>query len=73
MRATVGHVCELGLLKSVGFSAALALNLASAYAEVRDENRRSVELVTDRGDVNAIEMGRIDRPGQTFDSESVGL
>lgn len=30
-----------GLLESVGFSAALALNLASAYAEVRDEDRRS--------------------------------
>jgi hypothetical protein len=31
----------MGLLKSVGFSAALALNLASAYAEVRDKNRYS--------------------------------
>lgn len=30
-----------GLLKSVGFSATLTLNLASAYVEVRDENRRS--------------------------------
>lgn len=34
-------VSSQGLLKSVGFAAALALNLASAYVEVRDENRRS--------------------------------
>jgi hypothetical protein len=32
---------QKGLLKSVGFSATLTLNLASAYVEVRDGNRRS--------------------------------
>jgi hypothetical protein len=31
----------LGTVKKHGFSAALALNLASTYVEVRDENRRS--------------------------------
>jgi hypothetical protein len=32
-----------------------------------------VELITDWGDVNTIEVGRIDRPSQTLDPESVGL
>jgi hypothetical protein len=32
-----------------------------------------VELITDWGDANTIEVGRIDRPSQTLDSESVGL
>jgi hypothetical protein len=32
-----------------------------------------VELITDRGDTNTIEVGRIDRPGRTLDAESVGL
>jgi hypothetical protein len=32
-----------------------------------------VELTTDWGDANTIEVGRIDRPSQTLDSESVGL
>ncbi|WP_168788228.1 hypothetical protein [Paraburkholderia aromaticivorans] len=32
-----------------------------------------VELTTDWGDVNAIEVGRIERPSQTLDTESVGL
>src|SRR5260221_6576989 len=32
-----------------------------------------VELITDWGDANTIEVGRIDRPGQTLDPESVGL
>ena len=43
---TFGHLKQrnytssAGLLKGVGFSTALALNLASAYVEVRDANRR---------------------------------
>ena len=32
-----------------------------------------VELITDWGDTNTIEVGRIDRPGRTLDAESVGL
>ena len=32
-----------------------------------------VELITDRGEVNTIELGRVDRPSQTLDAESVGL
>src|SRR5258708_5585029 len=32
-----------------------------------------IELITDWGDVNTIEVGRIDRPSQTLDPESVGL
>ncbi|HEX3633885.1 hypothetical protein P0D88_33680 [Paraburkholderia sp. RL18-103-BIB-C] len=32
-----------------------------------------IELITDWGDVNTIEVGRIDRPSQTLDQESVGL
>ena len=32
-----------------------------------------VELITDWGDVNTIEVGRIDRPSQTLDPKSVGL
>jgi hypothetical protein len=32
-----------------------------------------VELITDWGDTDTIEVGRIDRPSQTLDSESVGL
>src|SRR5471032_3203069 len=32
-----------------------------------------VELITDRDEVNTIELGRIDRPSQTLDAESVGL
>ena len=32
-----------------------------------------VELITDWGDTNTIEVGRIDRPSETLDSESVGL
>src|SRR5882757_7102374 len=32
-----------------------------------------VELITDWGNVNTIEVGRIDRPSQTLDPESVGL
>jgi hypothetical protein len=32
-----------------------------------------VELITDWGEVNTIEVGRIDRPSQTLDPESVGL
>jgi len=37
----------MGLLKGVGFSAVLALELASAYAEVRDEIVVCGELITD--------------------------
>ena len=40
-RKHVASRLAMGPLKSVGFSAALALILASAYVEVRDENRRS--------------------------------
>jgi hypothetical protein len=61
------------LLKSVGFSAALALDLASAYVEVHDENRRSPRTDYRLGDVNTIEVGRSDRPSQTLNPESVGL
>jgi hypothetical protein len=32
-----------------------------------------VELITDWGEVNTIEVGHIDRPSQTLDPESVGL
>ncbi|MGF6641724.1 ISKra4-like element ISBte2 family transposase [Paraburkholderia sp. MM6662-R1] len=32
-----------------------------------------VELITDWGDTNTVEVGRIDRPSQTLDSGSVGL
>jgi hypothetical protein len=32
-----------------------------------------VEPITDRGEVNTIELGRIGRPSQTLDAESVGL
>ncbi|MDR6413061.1 hypothetical protein [Paraburkholderia terricola] len=32
-----------------------------------------IELITDWGDVNTIEVGRIDRPSHTLDPESVGL
>jgi hypothetical protein len=32
-----------------------------------------IELVTDWGEVNTIEVGRIDRPSQTLDPESAGL
>src|SRR5258707_10354343 len=32
-----------------------------------------IELITDWGDINTIEVGRIDRPSQTLDPESVGL
>jgi len=32
-----------------------------------------VKLITDRGEVNTIELGRVDRPSQTLDAESVGL
>jgi hypothetical protein len=32
-----------------------------------------VELITDWGEANTIELGRIDRPSQTLDAESVGL
>ncbi len=32
-----------------------------------------VELITDRGDAKTIEVGRIDRPSQMLDAESVGL
>jgi len=31
-----------------------------------------IELITDWGDANTIEVGRIDRPSQTLDPESVG-
>src|SRR5258708_979953 len=32
-----------------------------------------IELITDWGEVSTIEVGRIDRPSQTLDPESVGL
>ena len=32
-----------------------------------------VELITDWGDTTTIEAGRIDRPSETLDSESIGL
>jgi hypothetical protein len=32
-----------------------------------------VELITDWGDAKTIEVGRIDRPSQMLDAESVGL
>ncbi|MFM0108488.1 hypothetical protein PQR01_34965, partial [Paraburkholderia rhynchosiae] len=32
-----------------------------------------IEPITDWGEVNTIEVGRIDRPSQTLDPESAGL